>query len=84
MGPNYDCIHSKSKKSLLSIHSVTFPDCIDVEFWKKIPPNEPYRVILGDVRDKLYHTRERARQLLANGFSDVPKESTFTNVEEVC
>ncbi|KAI3465828.1 hypothetical protein Pfo_022491 [Paulownia fortunei] len=53
-----------------------------IEFWKKIPPNEPYRVILGDVRDKLYHTRERARQLLANGISDVPKESTFTNVEE--
>ncbi|KAL8510838.1 hypothetical protein ACS0TY_017593 [Phlomoides rotata] len=53
-----------------------------IEFWKKIPPNEPYRVILGDVRDKLYHTRERARQLLADGISDVPAESTFTNVEE--
>ncbi|KAK4420659.1 Phosphoenolpyruvate carboxylase 2 [Sesamum alatum] len=53
-----------------------------IEFWKKIPPNEPYRVILGDVRDKLYNTRERARHLLANGISDVPEESTFTNVEE--
>ncbi|CAA0832718.1 Phosphoenolpyruvate carboxylase 3 [Striga hermonthica] len=53
-----------------------------IEFWKQIPPNEPYRVILGGVRDKLYYTRERARQLLANGFSDVPVESTFTNVEE--
>ncbi|MCD7455573.1 Phosphoenolpyruvate carboxylase 1 [Datura stramonium] len=53
-----------------------------IEFWKQIPPNEPYRVLLSDVRDKLYNTRERARQLLANGFSDVPEESTFTNVEQ--
>lgn len=53
-----------------------------IEFWKQVPSNEPYRVILGDVRDKLYHTRERARQLLANGISDIPEELTFTNVEE--
>ncbi|KAL3509139.1 hypothetical protein ACH5RR_028540 [Cinchona calisaya] len=53
-----------------------------IEFWKQIPPNEPYRVILGDVRDKLYHTRERARQLLANGFSDIPEEAAFTNLEQ--
>ncbi|MCI03065.1 phosphoenolpyruvate carboxylase-like, partial [Trifolium medium] len=54
-----------------------------IEFWKQIPPNEPYRVILGGVRDKLYNTRERARQLLANGTSDIPEETTFTNVEQV-
>lgn len=53
-----------------------------IEFWKQIPPNEPYRVLLADVRDKLYNTRERARQLLANGYSDVSEESTFTNVEQ--
>ncbi|KAG5047318.1 hypothetical protein JHK86_016724 [Glycine max] len=53
-----------------------------IEFWKQIPPNEPYRVILGDVRDKLYNTRERARQLLANGSSEIPEETTFTNVEQ--
>uniref|UniRef100_A0A0D3CQF2 phosphoenolpyruvate carboxylase n=1 Tax=Brassica oleracea var. oleracea TaxID=109376 RepID=A0A0D3CQF2_BRAOL len=53
-----------------------------LEFWKSIPPTEPYRVILGDVRDKLYHTRERARQLLSNGTSDVPEEATFNNLEE--
>lgn len=53
-----------------------------IEFWKKVPPNEPYRVILGDVRDKLYHTRERARQLLSNGISDIPEEAAFTNVEQ--
>ncbi|KAM0049913.1 putative phosphoenolpyruvate carboxylase [Helianthus debilis subsp. tardiflorus] len=53
-----------------------------IEFWKQIPPNEPYRIILGDVRDKLYHTRERARQLLANGVSDGPENMTFTTIEQ--
>ncbi|CAI8592526.1 unnamed protein product [Vicia faba] len=53
-----------------------------IEFWKQVPPNEPYRVILGYVRDKLYNTRERARQLLANENSDIPEETTFTNVEQ--
>ena len=40
-------------------------------------------MILGDVRDKLYHTRERSRQLLSNGISDIPEEATFTDVEHV-
>ncbi|KAL6988262.1 Phosphoenolpyruvate carboxylase 1 [Sarracenia purpurea var. burkii] len=50
-----------------------------IEFWKQIPSSEPYRVILGDVRDKLYETRERSRHLLAHGISDIPEEATFTN-----
>ena len=54
-----------------------------IEFWKQVPANEPYRVILGDVRDKLYQTRERSRHLLANGYSDIPEDATFTNVEQV-
>ncbi|KAK1610366.1 hypothetical protein QYE76_034039 [Lolium multiflorum] len=53
-----------------------------IEFWKQVPPTEPYRVILGYVRDKLYFTRERARHLLTTGSSDIPVESTFINVEE--
>jgi len=53
------------------------------EFWKKVPLSEPYRVILGDLRDKLYNTRERAHQLLSSGYSDIPEESTVTNVEQV-
>ncbi|EEE56642.1 hypothetical protein OsJ_06051 [Oryza sativa Japonica Group] len=53
-----------------------------IEFWKQIPPNEPYRVILGGVRDKLYYTRERTRHLLTTGVSEIPEEATFTNVEE--
>lgn len=54
-----------------------------VEFWKQIPSNEPYRAILGDVRDKLYNTREHARQLLSSGVSDVPEDAIFTSVEQV-
>ncbi|KAJ6686295.1 PHOSPHOENOLPYRUVATE CARBOXYLASE [Salix purpurea] len=48
-----------------------------------VPPNESCRVILGDVRDKLNNTRERSRQLLANGKSDIPENSIFTNAEQV-
>ncbi|RHN76826.1 putative phosphoenolpyruvate carboxylase [Medicago truncatula] len=40
-------------------------------------------VILGGVRDKLYNTRECARQLLANGTSDIVEETTFANFEQV-
>ncbi|TVU09137.1 hypothetical protein EJB05_42578 [Eragrostis curvula] len=54
-----------------------------VEFWKKVPPNEPYRVILSDVRDKLYNTRERSRELLSSGHSDISEEATLTNVEQL-
>ncbi|RLM94125.1 uncharacterized protein C2845_PM08G26020 [Panicum miliaceum] len=53
-----------------------------IEFWKQVPPSEPYRVILSDVRDKLYNTCERARHLLASGFSEIPEEATFTDVEQ--
>ncbi|EMS60171.1 Phosphoenolpyruvate carboxylase 2 [Triticum urartu] len=53
------------------------------EFWKKVPPNEPYRVILGDVRDNLYNTRERSRELLSSGHSDIPEEATLTNLEQL-
>ncbi|XP_019193195.1 PREDICTED: phosphoenolpyruvate carboxylase-like [Ipomoea nil] len=53
-----------------------------IEFWKQVPPSEPYRVVLGDVRDKLYHTRERTHQLLSHGYSDIPEEATFTSVEQ--
>ncbi|CAH8391230.1 unnamed protein product [Eruca vesicaria subsp. sativa] len=68
-----DEIHKNSRKDAAKHY---------IEFWKTIPPTEPYRVILGDVRDKLYHTRERSRQLLSNGISDIPEEATFTDVEQ--
>ncbi|KAG6572398.1 Phosphoenolpyruvate carboxylase 2, partial [Cucurbita argyrosperma subsp. sororia] len=53
-----------------------------IEFWKQVPPNEPYRVVLGYVRDKLYNTRERARHLLAKGMSEIPEDTTFTDLEQ--
>lgn len=56
---------------------------LNAEFWKQVPPSEPYRVILSNVRDKLYNTRERARHLLASGFYEIPDEATFTDVEQV-
>uniref|UniRef100_A0A7I4B735 phosphoenolpyruvate carboxylase n=1 Tax=Physcomitrium patens TaxID=3218 RepID=A0A7I4B735_PHYPA len=54
-----------------------------IEFWKHIPPNEPFRVLLGDMRDKLYNTRERMRQLLASGKSDINIEDTFTDASQI-
>ncbi|KAG0575701.1 hypothetical protein KC19_5G024900 [Ceratodon purpureus] len=54
-----------------------------VEFWKHIPPNEPFRVLLGDMRDRLYNTRERMRQMLANGKSDINLEDTFTDASQI-
>ncbi|KAH7544034.1 hypothetical protein ACOSQ2_031308 [Xanthoceras sorbifolium] len=68
-----DVLHRSSKRDAAKHY---------IEFWKQIPPSEPYRVILGDVRDKLYQTRERSRQLLAHGMSDIPEEAVFTNVEQ--
>ena len=53
------------------------------EFWKQVPPNEPYRVLLGDLRDKLYNTRERSRLLLSHGSSDIPEEATITDIAQV-
>ncbi|CAI8606910.1 unnamed protein product [Vicia faba] len=67
-------LNRSSKKDAVAKHYI--------EFWKNIPPNEPYRVLLGEVRDRLYQTRERSRHLLAHGYSDIPEEHTFTNVDE--
>ncbi|KAJ8426176.1 hypothetical protein Cgig2_021030 [Carnegiea gigantea] len=53
-----------------------------IDFWKQIPLNEPYRLILADARDKLYNTRERAHQLLSTGASDIPSEATLTHVDQ--
>ena len=56
---------------------------VNAEFWKQVPLSEPYRVILSDVRDKLYNTRERSRHLLTSGFSEITDEAIFTDVEQV-
>nr|AAG42288.1 phosphoenolpyruvate carboxylase [Chloris gayana] len=53
-----------------------------IEFWRAIPESEPYRVLLGYVRDKLYNTRERALHMLTKGYSEIKEEATITSVEE--
>nr|AHF21553.1 phosphoenolpyruvate carboxylase [Selenicereus undatus] len=53
-----------------------------IDFWKQIPLNESYRLILADARDKLYNTRERAHQLLSIGATDIPSEATLTHVDQ--
>nr|GEZ14833.1 phosphoenolpyruvate carboxylase 2 [Tanacetum cinerariifolium] len=53
-----------------------------IEFWKQIPLNVLYRIILGYVRDKKYDTREYSRLLLATGDSDIPEDQTFTSVNQ--
>ncbi|KAK1405083.1 Phosphoenolpyruvate carboxylase [Heracleum sosnowskyi] len=53
-----------------------------IEFWRQVPTTEPYRVILGDVRDKLYNTRERSRHILSHGKSDIPEEATYTDIDQ--
>ena len=35
------------------------------DFWRSIPAEEPYRVILAEVRDKLYNTREALQGVIA-------------------
>jgi len=35
------------------------------DFWRSIPVEEPYRVILAEVRDKLYNTREALQNVIA-------------------
>ncbi|KAG0629447.1 hypothetical protein M758_1G104300 [Ceratodon purpureus] len=54
-----------------------------VEFWKTVPATEPFRTVLGDIRDRLYQTHERFRQLMACGKSEIPVEETFTDKSQV-
>lgn len=54
-----------------------------IEFWKVVPPSEPYRVLLSDVRDKLWNTREHAQQILTSGKSQIAKSDVFTSPSEL-
>lgn len=65
------------------VPSALMPCTVAAEFWKQIPSSEAFRVVLCDVRDRLYQTRERMRQLLSNGKTEVPEEDTFVSVDQV-
>ena len=36
------------------------------DFWNPIPVTEPFRVVLSDIRDRLYHTRELLHHCLVH------------------
>lgn len=41
------------------------------DFWNPIPVTEPFRVVLSDVRDRLYHTRELLHHCLVHSSMNV-------------
>lgn len=44
------------------------------DFWRSIPLEEPYRVILAEVRDKLYNTREALQNVIAGKVDSLDPE----------
>ena len=42
------------------------------DFWNPIPVTEPFRVVLSDIRDRLYHTRELLHHCLVHSRSAPP------------
>ncbi|CAI5473126.1 unnamed protein product [Closterium sp. Yama58-4] len=54
-----------------------------IEFWRGIPDNEPYRVVLGEVRDKLWNTRDHIQQIIAKGRSDYNEDDIYTTSEQL-
>ncbi|GJP55796.1 hypothetical protein CLOM_g14782 [Closterium sp. NIES-68] len=54
-----------------------------IEFWKDIPEHEPYRVVLGEVRDKLWNTRDHIQHLMARGHSEFSPQDIYTDPEQL-
>ncbi|GJP55612.1 hypothetical protein CLOM_g14562 [Closterium sp. NIES-68] len=54
-----------------------------IEFWRGIPETEPYRVILGEVRDKLWNTRDHIQQIISKGRSDYNEDDIYTTAEQL-
>ncbi|CAI5505557.1 unnamed protein product [Closterium sp. Naga37s-1] len=54
-----------------------------IEFWKDIPEHEPYRVVLGEVRDKLWNTRDHIQHLMATGHSEFTPQDIYTDPEQL-
>jgi len=52
------------------------------DFWRPIPSTEPYRVILSEVRDRLYETRQYLQQKLSGG-SGAPNGAVYTTTDEL-
>jgi phosphoenolpyruvate carboxylase len=75
-------VHFLGIKSLLNVAATMVAHHLS-EFWKHIPLSEPFRLLLGDMRDKLHNSRERMRQLLATGKCDIPVEDTYTDAAQI-
>ena len=55
------------------------------DFWRSIPMEEPYRVILAEVRDKLYNTREALQEVISGKRDalDPEDDSVFVSKEQL-
>ncbi|CAI5536883.1 unnamed protein product [Closterium sp. Naga37s-1] len=54
-----------------------------IEFWKQVPGNEPYRVVLCEVRDRLWNTRDHYQQLMVSGHSTFSTEDIYTSASQL-
>lgn len=48
-----------------------------------MPPSEPYRIVLQDLRERLWATRDYYQQMMSQGKSDIPAAAILTSTEEV-
>jgi len=55
------------------------------DFWRSIPIEEPYRVILAEVRDKLYNTREMLQEVISGNRHalDTDDDSVIVSKEQL-
>mmetsp|Transcript_12156 Transcript_12156/g.21970 ORF Transcript_12156/g.21970 Transcript_12156/m.21970 type:complete len:892 (-) Transcript_12156:1-2676(-) len=53
------------------------------EFWNRVPPSEPYRVLFSYVRDRMAATRDYVDTLLTKETAFPPDELVFTTSEEL-
>eukprot|EP00475_Leptophrys_vorax_P002830 TRINITY_DN11602_c0_g1_i1.p2 TRINITY_DN11602_c0_g1~~TRINITY_DN11602_c0_g1_i1.p2 ORF type:complete len:852 (-),score=93.10 TRINITY_DN11602_c0_g1_i1:159-2348(-) len=54
-----------------------------IEFWKQVPSSEPYRVVLCEVRDRLWNTRDHYQQLMLHGKSDFNDEDIYVSADQL-
>ena len=53
------------------------------DFWRPIPSNEPYRVVLSEVRDRLYETRQVLQQKLSGSSAGWGGVTAFRSTDEL-
>eukprot|EP00899_Mesostigma_viride_P018672 jgi/Mesvir1/26806/Mv20570-RA.2 len=53
------------------------------EFWRTVPANEPYRAILGDLRDRLANTRESIHYALNGNPCPIPDSELLHTADDI-